>query len=332
VEVEIALCNAIGANGYFNLPITASDSYIDSLGSLVVNGTGAQSGYGALDSSLKSYFELSNEVWNSGFGQYSVAGALGYLMWPSQGGSPDVYAYNRNWYGMRVAQMADDLQTALGSGFSKVVPVMAAQAAVAASATLALTTPFWSAGPASRYPIKALAIAPYWGASPSASDCTAMTGATTPLDDFFATLTSQTGTAANGSHQYSSVASGGWQGQAQGWISSYVSVMSSYPSINLIAYEGGQGFVPSSSGTCSGWPVLVTSAERDPRMGSATSTMLNFWATNVGLGASNIEHLFNDVTGITQFGAYGALESIMQPISPLSGAPPKWQGIQTFVQ
>ena len=330
VEVEVALCNAVGANCHLNIPLTASDSYINSWGALVVNGTGAQSGYSGLNSGLKFYAELSNEVWNSGFGQYGVAGTLGFIQWPSQT-SGGQYGYNRNWYGMRVAQMASDLQTQLGSAFSSCIPVFGAQAAGTYSATSALATTYWSSGPASSYPIKAIAIAPYWGGNPSSGDATTITGVTTPLDDFFATLTSQTGTSGNGSHIYSSVPSGGWLGQAQGWISAYVAIMPSYPTMKLIAYEGGQSFFATSSGTASGWPALVTSAERDARMGSAYTTYLNYWAATVGATSANINNLYNDVAQIGQYGAWGALEGVMQTFTPLNSAPAKFQGIQNFI-
>lgn len=330
VEVEVALCNAVGANCHLNIPLTASDSYIESWGALVLDGTGAQSGYSGLNSGLKFYAELSNEVWNSAFGQYGVAGTLGFIQWPSQT-SGGAYGYNRNWYGMRVAQMASDLQTQLGSAFSSCIPVLGAQAAGTYSATSALATTYWSSGPASSYPIKAIAIAPYWGGNASSGDATTMTGVTTPLDDFFATLTSQTGTSGNGSHTYSSVPSGGWLGQAQGWISAYVAIMPSYPTMKLIAYEGGQSFNATSSGTASGWPALVTSAERDARMGSAYTTYLNYWAATVGATSANINNLYNDVGQISKYGAWGALEDVTQTFSPLNSAPAKFQAIQNFI-
>jgi hypothetical protein len=111
-----------------------------------------------------------------------------------------------------------------------------------------------------------------------------------------------------------------------------VSLITAYPALSLVAYEGGQGFIPTVSGTCGGWPALVTSAERDARMGTAYTTMLNWWSDNVGSGSSNIENLYDDVFPISQYGAWGALEDIMQPISPLSSAPAKWQGIQNYIQ
>jgi hypothetical protein len=159
-----------------------------------------------------------------------------------------------------------------------------------------------------------------------------MTGVATPLDDFFATLYSQTGTAANGSHFYSSIPTGGWLGAAEAqFITPWISFVSSYPGMTLVAYEGGQSFYATSSGTASGWPAVVTSAERDTRMGAAYTNYLNYWKTNVGSSSTNIFNVYTDVDTISVFGAWGTLESVMQPISPLSSAPAKYQAIQNYI-
>jgi hypothetical protein len=142
------------------------------------------------------------------------------------------------------------------------------------------------------------------------------------LDDFFATLESQTGTSGQ---TYSSVPVGGWLNQAESWIASYAAVMSTYPAMSLIAYEGGQNIYATTSGTCSGWPALVTSAERDSRMGTAYTSYMDYWKSTAGGSEANVNNLFQDVFQISQYGAWGLLESVMQPISPLSSAPPKYQ-------
>jgi hypothetical protein len=162
-----------------------------------------------------------------------------------------------------------------------------------------------------------------------------MLSVATPLDDFFATLYSQTGTTANGSHVYSSIGEGGL-----GWIPAtfaefvtpWVSYISAnYPSQKLIGYESGQSFYATDNGTATGWAALVTAAERDARMGTAYTTYYNNWKSIIGGTAANIIHHYNDVGGISQFGAWGALESVMQTISPLSSAPPKYQALQNYI-
>ncbi len=197
---------------------------------------------------------------------------------------------------------------------------MGAQAAWTYSAVSALQTAYWSDGPAARYPIKAIAIGPYWGSNPTAGDCSAMTGQRDGgLTDFFATLSSQTG--ASG-HTYPGVPSRGYLGQVEDWIRSYSRLMSTYPSMKLIAYEGGQNFFATSSGTCAGWPALILAAERDARMGAAYTRYLTAWQSDVGSTQANVMNLFNDVYPLSQYGAWGLLESLMQTDDPLSSRRP----------
>ncbi|HEY4339869.1 MAG TPA: hypothetical protein VGM97_07980 [Steroidobacteraceae bacterium] len=332
LEVIVALCNQLRANCHINVPLTYSDGDIAAMAQLVLLGTNMQGGpAGGLAAPLTASFELSNEVWNGSFDQYDVAASLGGATWPSSTPSGANYAWNRNYLGMRTAQMAKDLQTAVGAAlFARVIPVLGAQAATTNSATYALQTSYWPGGPAANYPIKAIAIAPYWGNNLSLSDCTAMTGQKDGgLADFFATLTSQTGAAG---HTYASVPAGGFLGQAEGWIKSYTGMMSAYPSMKLIAYEAGQSFSPTTAGTCAGWSKLVTAAERDARMGAAYTRYLAYWRANVGDTAANIDNLFNDVFPLSAYGAWGLLESVMQSVNPLSSSPPKYQATIDYLR
>jgi hypothetical protein len=331
LEVIITLCNQLQANCNINVPLMYSDADIEAMARLVMSGAGMQSGYSALSPTLTASFELSNEVWNGSFVQYDIAASLGAATWPTSPASGGNFAWNRNYFGMRTAQMASALQTAVGQTlFARVIPVLGAQAANPDTARYALQTPYWSSGPASHSPIKAIAIAPYWGGNPSPSDCAAMTGQRDGgLADFFATLTGQSGT---GGHSYSSVPAGGYLGQAEGWIRNYASLVSSYPAMKLIAYESGQGFIATSSGTCAGWVALITAAERDARMGAAYTGYLHYWQSNVGGTGANINNIFNDVFPISSYGAWGMLESGMQPITPLPSAPPKYQAAMNYIR
>jgi hypothetical protein len=334
IEVCMALCNTINASCWLNIPLTYSDSDIESLSNLVINGTGITSGYSALSAGLNFYVELANENWNGGNASYTVCGILGYIEWNPQSGSPSINSYSLNWQGMRSAQMAADVQTALGSSFSRAIPVINCQAGSTAGAEFTLAASFWTTGtgPPSSYPIKKIAIAPYFGANPSSGDCTTMLGVATPLDDFFATLYSNTGTSANGSHVYSSIPTNGWLGATQTeFIQAYLGIMSSYPSQQLVAYEGGQGFSITDSGTATGWAAMLTTAERDSRMGTAYTNYLNYWKNNVGATTTNINILYTDISPLNPPFAWGALENVMQTISPLTSAPPKFQAIQNFI-
>ena len=332
LEVAIALCNQLQAGCHLNVPLMYSDSDITAMAQLVMSGTAIQGGYAALASPLNASFELSNEVWNSIFADFNMAASFGSLTWPSSSSGGGNYEWNRNWFGMRTAQMASDLKSAVSSNlFTRVIPVLGAQAANTYAATDALAAPYWTTGTGapSTYPIKAIAIAPYWGDNPSASDCTTMTGQSDGgLADFFATLYSQTG--ASGT-TYSSVPSGGWMGQAEGWITAHAKLLSNYSGMKLIAYEGGQNFYATSSGTCANWPTLVAAAERDSRMGTAYTNYMSFWKTNVGDSTASINNLYEDVASIGSYGAWGLLETTAQPTSPLTSAPAKYQAAINYI-
>jgi len=331
LEVIVSLCNKLQTNCHLNVPLMYSDSDIKAMAQLVMSGTNMQSGYSGLATPLTASFELSNEVWNGAFAQYDVAASLGSFTWPTQPGGNSNYNWNRNYFGMRTAQMASDLQAAVGTTlFARVIPVLGAQVATTDSALSALKAPYWSSGPASNYPIKAIAVAPYWGNNPSAADCTAMTGQSDGgLSDFFATLTSQSGSSG---YTYSSVPTGGYLGQVEGMIKSYAAMMSSYPSMKLIAYEGGQNFYATNSGTCPGWVSLITAAERDTRMGTAYTDYLHYWQSTVGGTNANVNNIFNDVFPFSQYGMWGLLESVMQTVTPLASAPPKYQAAMSYIQ
>jgi hypothetical protein len=102
--------------------------------------------------------------------------------------------------------------------------------------------------------------------------------------------------------------------------------------MKLIAYEGGQSFYDTASGTCPGWVPLITAAERDARMATAYSAYLNYWQTNVGSTSANINNIFNDIYPFSSYGMWGLLESVMQPLSPMSSAPPKYQAAMKYIR
>ena len=62
-------------------------------------------------------------------------------------------------------------------------------------------------------------------------------------------------------------------------------------------------------------------------MTAAYAAYLSAWKSS---GGTLFMH-FNDVGSADQYGAWGALESLMQPTTPLSDAPPKWRAIQEFI-
>lgn len=154
IEIALKLANAVSADAWVNVPVMATDDYITQMATLVHN---------QLGSNQKIYVELSNEVWNSGFSQYRYAVSQGHALWPSQPSGDGGFEYNREWFGMRTAQMCDIWKSVWGSD-PRLVCVLGAQAAWSFSATEALKCPYWTQGaPCSGHAINAVAIAPYMG-------------------------------------------------------------------------------------------------------------------------------------------------------------------------
>jgi len=340
LEICVALCNQLSAHMYMTCPLTADDTYISNQSALVFAGTGMQAGFGPLNSHLRFYSELSNETWNGGAKPYHVAGYLGAGVWPTQASGGGNFEWNRNWYGMRCAQKAALEQTAWGASFTaRCFPLLAGQAATTFSATEALAAPYWTTGTGapSTYPIRGLPIAPYWGDYLSQADTNILTAqADGGLDYFFQLLTSNTVTGgANPGHVFGPTAdlgalpSNGFLGIAEGWINAYTAIMSSYPGISLMAYEGGQNFLGGGAAP-TGWNTLAEAAQLDARMATAFTTYLDYWQTNVGSGLANINCLYVDFQARSN-GSWGILESVMQTISPLSSAPPKYQAVQDYI-
>jgi hypothetical protein len=309
MEIAVQLANAVSADAWLNTPVMADNNYMTQMATLV---------HAQLGTSQKVYVEFSNEVWNGAFSQYNYATSQGQAAFPAGLGSP--FDYNRNWYGMRVAQMCDIWKSAWGNDATRVTCVMAAQAANTYTATESLKCPFWSAGaPCSAHGIGAVAIAPYFGGSVPTVWTSQSDGG---LNSLFASLTSQNDP---------SIPAGGWLGQSSAWEKAYPPAIASY-SLPLIAYEGGQTFQGFPNGvTSTGANAPITNsfiaANRDARMGTAYTTYLQQWKVNGG----GLFMLWNDIGAYSQYGEWGALESIMQTTSPLSSAPPKWQAIQNFI-
>lgn len=309
LEVAVQLANAISADAWLNVPIMADDNYITQMATLVHN---------LLGSSQKVYVELSNEVWNGMFSQANYATQQGQATFPSGLGSG--FDYNRNWYGMRVAQTCDTWKSVWGNDADRVVCVLAAQGANTYTATESLSCPFWKAGaPCSAHGIGAVAIAPYFGFSvPKTWASQSGSG----LNDLFASFTSQNDP---------SIPAGGALAAASGDESAYVKMLASYK-LPLLAYESGQSLVAfpngvTSSGANSPLTNLYIAANRDPRMGTAYTTYYQQWKSNGG----QMLMVFSDVGSYGQYGEWGTLESVMQTINPLSSSPPKWQALQNFM-
>jgi hypothetical protein len=325
IEIALQLADAVSADAWMNVPVMADDDYITHMATLARN---------QLGSSQKIYVELSNEVWNAAFSQYRYAATQGRALWPSQPSGQEDIEYNREWFGMRTAQMCDIWRSIWGSD-PRLVCVLGAQAAWSYSATEALKCPYWIQGtPCSGHAINAVAIAPYMGgAVPSTWTSQADGG----LANLFKSLYSQNDPIIDEESYFSHILrmlrgspragtlipTGGFIAQVAAWEQDFIANLAPY-NLPLLAYEGGQNF---ADGATDALNTLYMAANRDPRMGQAYTRYLQQWKT----GGGQLFMYYNDVGAESKYGSWGALESIMQTTTPLNSAPPKWQAIQNFV-
>lgn len=321
-ETCIALCNLMNIHPWVNPPLTADDTYHTNMATLF---------HTTLNSNLVCYPQISNETWNSGFQQYAACYSLGNGAFAAGLGSQNDYQLNYN--GMRTAVMAELWKAAWGADFNRCFPVYGSAVGSTYTSTQALNSPFWTApidgfsGPATAHPIKCVAIAPYFpiqGGIPGQVDANKMLAqADGGLDYFFQSLYSNImvgGSApgalsaavpANGILGQTLHGGGGFAG-----IDGHLTVMAaSYPTLNLVAYEGGNQFDGQNpSGTTPGiytWQQLCNVANRDARMNTAYLTYLNYWNAHVGGTQANINITFNHCDSYSRF-SWGAIESVMQ--------------------
>jgi len=302
IEIAVQLANAVSADAWMNVPVMADNNYVTQMARLV---------HSQLGSAQKIYVELSNEVWNFSFSQSKYAVSQGQALWPTRASGRDGYEYNREWFGMRTAQMCDIWRSVWGSD-PRLVCVLGAQTAWSFSATEALKCPYWIQGaPCSGHAINAVAVAPYMGGAVPSTWTSQPDGG---LAILFQSLYSQNDP---------TIPTGGFLAQDAAWLKDFIKDLAPYR-LPLLAYEGGQTF---ANGATDALNNLYMAANRDPRMAQAYTRYFQQWKT---VGGQLFMH-YNDVGAGSKYGSWGAIESIMQTITPLSSAPPKWQAIQSFI-
>jgi hypothetical protein len=302
IEIAVQLANAVSADAWVNVPAMADDNFILQMATLV---------HGQLGSTQKIYVELSNEVWNLSFSQAKYAVTQGKALWPNRSSRQGDYAYNREWFGMRTAQMCDIWRSVWGPDH-RLVCVLGAQAAWSPSAIEALKCPYWTEGaPCSGHSIKAVAVAPYVGGNVPSVWTSQPDGG---LANLFQSLYSKND---------ATIPTGGFMAQDAAWLKEYIAILAPYR-LPLLAYEGGQNF---ANGAPDALNDLYMTANRDPRMGQAYARYFQQWRA----GGGRLFMHYNDVGAEGKYGSWGALESIMQATTPHGSAPPKWQAIEDFI-
>jgi hypothetical protein len=293
LETVLQLCNSVGADCWVNVPHKANNDYITQMATLA---------HANLAASQRIYVEFSNEVWNCVYAQCNYAAEQGEALWPNAGVSR--FLHNRSWYGMRTAQMCDIWKSVWGADASRVVCVLASQSGNSGVADQALDCPLWTGNgnaPCSNHNINAIAVAPYFGNFQAQKS--SLAAVDSGHTDLFRELGADSTKVANKLVQDKEN------------LARY--------NLPIIAYEGGQTLISNDPSILS----LYIAANRDPRMGAAYTTAFNDWKADGG----QLYVVFADICKPSQYGEWGALESFMDTVSPLSSAPPKWQAIQNFI-
>ena len=282
VEVMIALANLAGAHPWFTLPHQADEAYARSLAHMVKE---------TLDPALGVYVEHSNEVWNSVFSQY------GYLSKLAKTQGLELSKY----HALRTRNLAAVFKAELGA--ERVVSVLGGQAAnpwVATSGLDYLKGRFGAAA----LGIDAVAIAPYFGVSPTPAEAGQFTSMTM---DQFANYVRTKVFPRESAH-----------------MANHRALAKKY-GLRLLAYEGGQHMVGVAGAEGNGaLNRLFDNFNRDPRTKQLYLDYLAIWKRE---GGELFVH-FNDVSRYTKHGRWGALEYVAQP----RAESPKFDALQTFIE
>jgi hypothetical protein len=298
LEVMIELANRSRIDPWFTLPHQATDEYIQNFAQLTLT---------KLDRGRKVYVEYSNEIWNGQFAQGDWVEQQGQLTWPAV--SESGFTKRVNWYGKRTAEICDIWKNVWGMNRTRVVCVMAGQAANDWISRQALDCPLWEKAPCVEHGIDAVAIAPYFGYYLGAPEYEAAVQQWTThpdggLDQLFSELLTG-GLLPDGPV-------GGALQDAFRQIETHATIAATYD-LSLFAYEGGQHLV--GVGNVVNNPAVSTlfiAANRDARMKTVYTRYLNGWRSR---GGQAFAHFLN-VHPYSKWGSWGALEYLDQASSP----------------
>lgn len=307
VEVMVGLCNAGTFDCWFNMPISATSSYVSSFASYV---------HSNLNSPLKAYVEYSNETWNGGFPQYQVIVNDGKAVYGSTCGGGGDFECNRNWHGFRSATNCQTWKTAWGSDSARVVCVLGAQAdsstftaTESLSCPLAVTAGQITTSCASGYGLTAVAIAPYFtqDAGDTGSPCypTSFLSGTTAqaVTNLFTAINTGGNMSGGNCEPTSPTTNASLLAQSSSYETTYTALVGSSGILEIVEYEWGQQFAASNYAA---WVTPMTNANTDARMGTAyTSRMTTMKANNIHLSMH-----FSDISVYSQFGFWGLCQNL----------------------
>jgi chitodextrinase len=304
-EVMMALCNEISADCWFNMPALATDDYVTQFATLA---------HSQLNSGLKVYTEFSNEIWNGncngGDGNLQAIYNLGMTAFPSA--ANNCFSPGFDYGILRAVQTGAIWKNVWGADSSRVIRVLSGQIGYTARNQYILGfTAGQDGGNAASFSGTAASNVDVFSTAPYFSNVFYAVPDTLTLDQLFTEMMS------------GGVVAGGYPGgmikETLDLATSDQSLARSY-GLAYVAYEGGQGFV-DYSGSDTALQTLFTSANRDPRMGTAYTTLLNGWKS---LGGTMFNQ-YNMAFVYSRYGYWGALESITQTSTP------KYNALTSFI-
>jgi len=360
VEVMVELLNVLGADGWFTLPFTATDDYVQAFARLVKQ---------TLNGGQKIYLEYGNEAWNFAW-PFNLGGkwleAKGKQFWPDKGTNFD---RQMNWYAKRSTEICKLWKAEWGKSSGRVACVIGGHAAnVWITENLLLKCPLWmnddrnpNKGQTCASFVNAVAIAPYLGGYIGSSSYQGQVQ-TWDLNSLFTEINqggllggaSETlGVPASPSRYLgealeerpeqnqipakemsvameelppegqisAEVTSGGALNEARGWMDEQAALAQRF-GVNLLAYEGGQHIV-GVNGVENNSVItqLFRNANRDRRMGDVYTRHLSDWSEAGG----QLFAVFEAVGPYSKWGSWGVKEYQNQSNSP------KYNAVQQFI-
>jgi hypothetical protein len=302
LEIMLELANRLGADPWFTLPHQATDDYIRNFARVV---------QAKLDSKLKVYVELSNEVWNWQFRQAHYALEQGKARWGQDKGDAFI-----QWYGMRAAQMSDIWKEVFGRERDRVVAVLSTQTSWPGLEEALLNCPYWVAeGNTPCYQHgDAYAITGY---------VSGHLGAPEHEKTVESWLNDADGGVGQALKQLGDESTLGGDVQEVVEAFHYQAKIAQAKGLRLLAYEAGQHIV-GSQGVENNDKLtnLFIEVNRHPEMHQVYTRLLQGWKD---AGGTLFMH-FSDIAQPTKWGSWGALESVDQERSP------KYDALMDFIQ
>ena len=281
VERMVDLANALHADPWFNIPHEATDDWVTCHAEVVA---------GRLDPGLTPRYEFSNETWNPVFRAYHDLAAEAARL----GLGADDFEGVQLRTGERHVRVMGLVRAVFDRTDRSVIAVIAGQAANSWVVERRLSVD------GGRDATDEIAIAPYMMLADDLYDpAVAAEVATAGTDEVLLRLAATL------------------DADVTAWIADHVRLASEL-GVPLVAYEGGQHLVGDSSDDL--LTDVLTTANRDPRMGDLYRRYLDAWAD--ATGNALIMH-FTDIGPATRFGSWGALETI-------STTSPKYAALSAF--